>query len=263
MKGNTYAGGIRQVLAAMALTVAIGVTLSAQAQNLIPPSEDQGEIPGFGGTGLAGLYYDNGNNFSFAAGSQAEASFTANNLCFPDCLGNSFTDSAGGLQLFTNGSASNFNFFTSVEPVRLTWDNSEIVMAGYIAITTPGTYTFTVGSDDNTFLTIGGVQQQILGGGPQTFQDTFTQAGLYKISVDFLEINGASRLSFVADDPNGNCIIGCYNVDNNLNPNDLFYSDADLSGAPAPTIGGGWAAITVAGLMGIEMMRRRSAVRRV
>ena len=256
--GSTYACCFRRIAAAVAaLMAALGFVPSTQAQNLIPPSENQGAVPGFGGTGLAGLYYDNGNGFSSASGSQAEASFTANNLCFPDCLGNSFTDGAGGLQLFTNGAATNFNFFTSVEPVRLTWDNSEIVMAGYIAITTPGTYTFTVGSDDNTFLTIGGVQQQILGGGPQTFQDTFTQAGLYKMSVDFLEFGGGSRLSFVADDPNGNCIIGCYNVDNNLNPNDLFYSDADLSGAPAPAIGGGWAAIAVAGLMGTEMMRRR------
>lgn len=233
---------------------------AARAQNLIPPTEDQGAVPGFGGTGLDGLYYDNGNNFYSASGSPAEASFTANNLCFPDCQGNSFSDGAGGLQLFTNGAASNFNFFTSVEPVRLTWDNSEIVMSGYIAITTPGTYTFTVGSDDNTYLTIGGVQQQILGGGPQTFQDTFTQAGLYKMSADFLEFGGGSRLSFVADDPNGNCVIGCYNVDNNLNPNDLFYSDADLSGAPAPAIGGGWGAIAVAGLMGLEVRRRRRVI---
>jgi hypothetical protein len=229
----------------------------AQAQNLIPPSEDQGAVPGFGGTGLAGLYYDNGGNYSSASNSPAEASFTANNLCFPDCQGNSFSDGNGGLQAFTNGAAFNFNFFTSIEPVRLTWDNSEIVMSGYIAITAPGTYTFTVGSDDNTVITIGGVQQQILGGGPQTFQDTFTQAGLYKISADFIEFSGGSRLSFVAGDPNGNCIIGCYDAGNNLDPNDLFYSDADLSGAPAPVIGGGWMAVAVAGLMGIETARRR------
>lgn len=229
----------------------------AGAQNLIPPDQSVGSVPSFGGTGLFGLYYDNGNGFSSAASSQPEASFTTSNLCFPDCLGNSFSDGAGGLQAFTNGNAFNFNFFTSVEPVRLTWDNSEIVMSGYIAITTPGTYTFTVGSDDNTYLTIGGVQQQILGGGPQTFQDTFTQAGLYKMSADFFEFGGGSRLSLVADDPNGNCIIGCYNVDNNLDPNDLFYSDTDLQGAPAPTVGGGWAAIAVAGLIGFGMRRRR------
>ena len=230
---------------------------SPLAQNLIPPSEDVGDVPGFGGTGLAGLYYDNSNNYSSAAGSPAEASFTANNLCFPDCQGNSFIDSQGGLQAFTNGAAINFNFFTSVEPVRLTWNNSELDMSGFIAITAPGTYSFTVGSDDNTYLTIGGVQQQILGGGPQTFQDVFSKAGLYAMTTQFLEITGDSRLSFVMTDPNGNCIIGCYNSDGTLEQNDLFYSDADLQGAPAPVIGGGWAAVVAGGLMGIAAMRRR------
>jgi len=258
MMGKPRTLDFRRFAASAAVLAAVMCAIvPVQAQNLIPPSEDVGDIPGFGGTGLAGLYYDNQNNFSSDAGSPAEASFTANNLCFPDCQGNSFSDSDGGLAAFTNGAANNFNFFTSVEPVRLTWNNSEIVMAGYIAIAAPGTYTFTVGSDDNTFLTIGGVQQQILGGGPQTFQDTFTQAGLYRMSAQFLEFSGGSRLSLVVDDPSGTCIVGCYDTNNNLDPNDLFYSDADLAGAPAPVIGGGWMAIAAAGLMGVEMMRRR------
>jgi hypothetical protein len=243
--------------AVAAFSTVLFLVLPASAQNLIPPSEDLGSVPTFGGTGLAGVYYDNGNNYSSAAGSQPEASFTTSNLCFPDCLGNSFSDGNGGLQAFTNGAATNFTFFTSVEPVRLSWNSSEIDMAGYLAVTTPGTYTFTVGSDDNTFFTLGGVQQQILGGGPQTFQDTFSQAGLYAMTVQFLEFGGNSRLSVQATDPNGNCILGCYDANNALVANDLYYSDAELQGAPAPVIGGGWAAMALVGTMGVEMMRRR------
>jgi len=227
---------------------------SAGAQNLIPPTESQGPVPTFGGTGLFGVYYDNGSGFSSAAGSQAEASFTTSNLCFPDCLGGGFNDGTGGLQAFTNGNATNFNFFTSVEPVRLTWDSSEIVMSGYIAITTPGTYTFNLGRDDFVSFTLGGVTQQFGCCGTDVVQDTFTQPGLYAISVQFIENGGGSVLSLTGLDPNNNCILGCYDANNNLAQNDLFYSDADLSGAPAPVIGGGWAAIA---LLGLAALRRR------
>jgi hypothetical protein len=64
-------------------------------------------------------------------------------------------------------------------------------------------------------------------------------------------------MSLSVTDPNGNCIIGCYDSNNNLEPNDLFYSDTDLSGAPAPVIGSGWPAVLVAGLMGAAAIRRR------
>ena len=67
-------------------------------------------------------------------------------------------------------------------------------------------------------------------------------------------------MAFTATDPNGNCIIGCYDANNTLQPNDLFYSDTDLQGAPAPVIGGGWAAIAVTGLMWLgAVLRRRVA----
>jgi len=231
---------------------------SSRAQNLITPDQSIGSVPDFGGTGLFGLYYDNGAGYSSAAGSPPEASFTASNICFPDCQGGNFSDPNGGLQAFTNGNAFNFNFFTSVEPVRLTWDNSEIDMSGYIAITTPGVYTFSASRDDNFAITIGGVTNSYGCCGTDTFQDQFTAPGLYRISMLFQESGGGSEMAFTATDPSGNCIIGCY-ADGVLQPNDLFYSDTDLEGAPAPVIGGGWAAITVAGLMGIGMTWRRRA----
>jgi len=76
----------------------------------------------------------------------------------------------------------------------------------------------------------------------------------------FQEGGGGSYMAFTGTDPNGNCVIGCYDANNNLEPNNLFYSDADLSGAPAPVIGGGWAAVVIAGLMSVEIARRRRRV---
>ena len=226
----------------------------ALAQNLIPPDQSIGSVPGFAGTGLLGLYYDNANGYSSAAGSPPEASFTASNVCFPNCQGGAFDDGSGGLQAFINGNAVNINFFTSVEPVRLTWNSSEIDMSGYIAITTPGIYTFSAARDDNFSITIGGVTNSYGCCGTDTFQDQFTTPGLYRISMLFQESGGGSYMAFTGTDPNGNCILGCYDANNNLEPNDLFYSDTDLSGAPAPVIGGG---LIPLGLTAIGFVTRR------
>lgn len=245
--------GVMLVAAAMLL-----LAPSPRAQNLIPPSEDIGDVPDFGGTGLSGLYYDNNAGYSSSAGSPAEATFTATNVCFPDCQGGSFSDGDGGLAAFTNGNASNINF-SSIEPVRLTWDGSEIDMSGYIAINTVGTYSFNLGHDDNFAVTIGGVTDSFGCCGVNTVQDTFTTPGLYRISMLFQEGGGGSYMDFTASDPNGQCIIGCYDANNNLEANNLFYSGTDLQGAPAPVIGGGWAAVGAAGMMGVGAIRRRRA----
>jgi hypothetical protein len=157
---------------------------------------------------------------------------------------------------FTNGNASNINF-SSIEPVRLSWNNSELDMSGYIAIASAGTYAFTMTHDDNMSVTIGGQTQAFGCCGSETFQDSFSATGLYPISVQFMEGGGGSVLSLTGLDPNNNCILGCYDGNDNLEANNLFYSDTDLQGAPAPVIGGGWPAVVVAGLVGVVAMRRR------
>jgi hypothetical protein len=226
------------------------------AQTVTPPGGPLG-IPDFAGTGLSGLYYDDSNGMTSADGNPAAASFTTTNLCFPDCQGNSFGDGNGGLTAFGNGNINNIDIFGSGAPLRNSWNNSELDITGFIAITQPGTYNFTVGSDDNTFLDIQGQSAaSILGGGPQTFSDFFSAAGLYAISVQFLEFGGGSRLSFVGTDPNGNCIFGCYDGSTIL-PNDLFYSAAQLNGAPAPSVGTGWAGLTIAALFAAGAKFRR------
>ena len=232
---SPYGVGVRRALGALVVLVTtVIVAPLTQAQNLIPPSESEGSVPDFAGTGLSGLYYDNSAGYSgTVGGSPAEASFTSSNLCFPDCQGGSFNDGNGGLVAFTNGNATNFTFFTQIEQPRTTWDSSEIDMSGYIAITTPGIYTFNINRDDNFSLTIGGVTNSYGCCGNGSFQDQFTAAGLYRISTLFQESGGGSDMSLSVTDPNGNCIIGCYDPNNNLEPNDLFYSDTDLQGAPA------------------------------
>lgn len=71
-----------------------------------------------------------------------------------------------------------------------------------------------------------------------------------------MELTGFSRLALLATDPNGNCVLGCLDSGSNLEPNDGFYSDTDLEGAPTPNIGSGWVAMAVAGLMGFGARRR-------
>ncbi len=249
---------------ALVISVALSLASAAPAQNLIDPSQSVGSVPTFGGTGLTGLYYDNLNGYYGSQGSAPEASFTSSNLCFPDCLGSAFSDGGGGLQAFTNGNATNFNFFTDIEPVRLTWNNSEIDMSGYIAITTPGVYTFTAADDDYFAITIGGVTSAFgCCGAGLVFQDQFTSPGLYRMSTLFQESGGGSYMQLSATDPNGNCIFGCYDANNNLEANNLFYSDADLMGAPVPVIGSGFSWCVLAALAGLEAIRRRRTARLV
>ncbi len=270
MMGLVGSGLVKTIMNKIGLyAVGIGLTVAAaamplhplRAQNTVPPGLGQ-PIPEFAGTGLFGIYYDNGDGFSSSKGSPPQASFTTTNLCFPDCQGNSFNDGTGGLASFLGNNATGISILDTQTAPRGTWDNSELDIGGYIAITQPGTYQFTVGSDDFTYLTIEGMPtQSILGGGPQTFSEVFSTAGLYAIAVQFLEFSGGSRLSFVGTDPNGNCYFGCYNADNVLLPNSLFYSQGQLDGAPAPVIGGGWISAAFAALLGAGVVVRRRLAR--
>jgi hypothetical protein len=256
MTNGTRSTAIAHLFAACVLLATAVSSHPALAQNMITPSYGLQDYPG---TGLSGVYYDNGAGDSSANGSPPEASFTTTNLCFPDCLGNSFNDGSGGLAAFTNGNATNIVPLTESGMLRGTWNNSELDISGYLAITTPGTYTFTVGSDDDTYITLGNQSfMTVLGGGPQQMSETFSTPGLYQIAVQFFEFTGGSRLSVVLDDSNGDCILGCY-VQGQIQPNDLFYSNTDLeNGAPAPVIGGGWPSLAFLALIGAGAALRLS-----
>jgi hypothetical protein len=243
-------GFLRRVsFAAACLAVAAAIMFAsaphAQAQTLIDPSQSIGPVPGFAGTGLDGIYYD------YNVGSNPLGTFTAPNICFPDCNGNSFSDGSGGFLAFTNGHVDNVNFLIPTGNLPTTWGNSALSIVGYIAIANPGTYSFSLGSDDNSHLTVGGQNFLNIPGCCQTVTGpaTFSAAGLYPIAVQFMEIGGGSYLNVTEKDGNtGACILGCSNA-GGLVDSGLFYSQGQLQGAPAPTIGGGLPSMALLALL--------------
>ncbi len=230
-----------------------------------------GSVPSFGGTGLAGTYYN------YGVTDEPLATFTSTNLCYPTCFavnpyvaggGSSnavFLDDTGGLVAFTNGNIDNVVFnpnFTAPND----WSNSNLTFNGYLAINQPGTYLFSLGADDYASLQIAGQDIVDVPYPPccQTLTEdvTFTTAGLYAIALQYGEYETGSFLSLIAttDDPNlpSACLFGCVDGNGNLAANGLFYSDAQLDSAPAPTIGGGWSGVAALALFGAGAAVRRN-----
>ena len=252
--------------AAFALIVAIAVVTAqpARAQIVVDPRSSIGSVPGFAGTGLFGRYtrdVGNGGNFAIQDFSQPLAIFRTTNLCFPDCrTGNSFGDGAGGLAAFTNGNASIMDLTGGNLPND--WNSDALLIAGYIAIPQAGTYDFNILTDNDSRLTIGGT---FIGGvvgccGPDNETASFSSAGLYPLLFQFLEYGGQSGLDLTATGPSGTCFLGCYSG-GVLQPNNLFYSDAQLQGAPAPLTGAGWPSLMVGlGVLAAVEFRRRKTL---
>jgi hypothetical protein len=229
--------------ACLLLLIAVSTAMSrpADAQTVLGSSDSFGPVPGFAGTGLSGTYT------AFTVSQDPIATFTTSNICYPDCLGSVFDDSNGGLLAFTNGNIDNVNFSIPSEQIPNDWSSSGLSIAGYLAITQPGTYNFSLGSDDSSHLQIAG--QDILDindccttvGG----QVTFTASGLYAIAVQFMEFGGGSYLNLTAFDSNETCFLGCTDQSGALTNSGLFYSDGQLQSAPAPLPGSGIASLTV------------------
>jgi hypothetical protein len=236
-------------LALFAAVVVVALTAGrAQAQTVIDPNDSIGPVPNYAGTGLFGLYNLDGGNQDYTGSSNPIASFLTTNVCFPDCLGSAFQDGTGGLAAFTNGNATNITFFDPNGPVPTDWSDSQLNISGYLAITQPGTYSFFLSDDDYVSMSLGGqpfVTLGCCGRGQGPFQASFSQAGLYAIALQFIEVGGQSYLDLTGTDPSGACILGCYS-DGQLEPNGLFYSDQQLDSAPAPTPGTGLMSLAVA-----------------
>ena len=231
----------------------------------ISASQDLGAVPSTSGSGLLGYYYkfssssnigtlSNANQLISSSGGPT-ATFTTTQVCFPDCAGNSISDSSTMTQ-FLNGHASNFSYTSSTQPSAI--DHSAIKLTGYIAITQAGTYNFNLGSDDGSQLTIGGTQVinndsdhgfSFVGG-----DATFTQAGLYAISITYFEDSGSTGLALFAKDPNGNCVVGrASNCAAGSAATGLFYSSLPSTPAPEPAS----LMLFGAGLAGLAAVRRR------
>ncbi|HEX4505664.1 MAG TPA: PA14 domain-containing protein [Alphaproteobacteria bacterium] len=231
----------------------------------ISASQDLGAVPSISGGGLLGSYYkfssssnigtlSNANQLISSSGGPT-ATFTTTEVCFPDCAGTSMSDSSTMTQ-FLNGHASNFSYTSATQPTSI--DHSAIVLTGYIAITQAGTYNFNLGSDDGSQLTIGG-QQVINNDSDHGFSfvggnATFTQAGLYAISISYFEDSGSTGLDFFAKDPNGTCVIGlAANCASGSATTGLLYSSLPTTATPEPAS----LLIFGAGLSGLAAIRRR------
>jgi hypothetical protein len=208
----------RIVLAVAMLLPALPLAIpSARAGMITINSSPIAPVPTAAGRGLNGSYY----KFSSSPGSVANASsmisqaasaaatFTTSEVCFPDCAGTSLSDNSAPSTLFAN--ASNFAYTNPANPPTSV-NSSAMVLTGYIAISNPGSYTFYLGSDDGSQISIGG---QIVanddgdhGFNTVTGTATFAAAGLYAINLIYFEDGGVTALDLYATNSSGQCILG-------------------------------------------------------
>jgi hypothetical protein len=210
------------LLLAAAPLAAVVLAAGAGATTIIPSSVSAGSVPNSAGTGLNGSYYDFGASVgtlgSLAQTNQlissigaATATFTTTAVCFPDCAGNSLSDSSP-LTSLLNGNVNNFSYTVPGTTVTSV-DHAAMLVTGYIAVTHAGSYTFYLGSDDGSQLLIGG-QSVINNDGLHSFTNdtgtaTFSAAGLYSINIEYFENTGVTAFDLYAtDNSTGQCIIG-------------------------------------------------------
>ncbi len=229
-------------------TIVLALLASRPADALtISSSMDVGAVPANGGTGLATKYYQFSSEPTslsqaatmIASSSGPIATFITSAICYPDCAGNTVNDSPETMTQYVGSNVSNFTYTVPQSQIPTNIANTAMVITGYIAITQAGTYTFNLGSDDGSSLTIGG--QQIIDNDSQhsfqvdTATATFTQAGLYAISINDFEASGSAGLDFYVSNPSGTCIIGrAANCAAGTASTGLLYSTLPAGSVPEP-----------------------------
>jgi hypothetical protein len=234
----------------------------------ISTSADLGAVPGTAGTGLSGSVYQFSSEPSnwaqastmIAASSGPLATFKTTSICYPDCAGHTAGDSPETFAQYV-GSGTNSNSFSytgTSQPTQIA--NSAMVITGYIAISQAGTYNFNLGSDDSSLLYIGG-QQIVNNDGQKNFAfasgaATFTQAGLYAITLDYAEASGSSGLEFSMENSAGTCVIGTANCNGGTGQTGAFYSSLPTT-TPTPTPEPASLSVLATGVAAIFGLRRR------
>ncbi|HEX4504540.1 MAG TPA: PA14 domain-containing protein [Alphaproteobacteria bacterium] len=233
---------------------------------VIGASADLGAVPTTAGTGLSGSIYQFSSEptswssaaTKIAASSGPLATFKTTSICYPDCAGHTANDSPETFSQYVgSGTNSNsFSYTSANQPTNIA--NSAIVITGYIAITQAGTYNFNLGSDDSSLLYIGG-QQVVNNDGQKNFAFassavTFTQAGLYAITLDYAEASGSAGLEFSMSNSAGACVIGqTSNCTGGTTQTGAFYSSLPATPAPEPAS----LSVLVSGVAAIFGLRRR------
>jgi len=256
---------MRRILMSLALLLAC--TWHTAGAVTISPGQDLAAVPSSSGSGLLGYYYKFNTTSNIGTLAQANilisssggptATFTTTSVCFPDCAGTSIADTSTMIQ-FVNGHVSNFAYTVPNSQIPTAINQSAMVLNGYIAITQAGTYTFNLGSDDGSELTIGG-QTVINNDNDHAFQvdtgtATFSQAGLYAISIEYFEDSGSTGLDFYASNGAGTCIIGrAANCAAGTATTGLLYSTLPTATPEPASLG-----LFAAGLGGLIFLRRRA-----
>jgi len=222
------------------------LALRPAAAVVIDPSQSAGSVPGVAGSGLSGSYYKFAPSVTYvvslsqanqlmAADGGPTATFSTNTVCFPDCSGDTVSDSSS-LNTLLNGNVSNFSY--TVPGTTVTSLNyAAMVVTGYIAITQAGSYTFHLGSDDGSELVIGGqavvMDDDVHSFTTDTGSASFAAAGLYAISIEYFENSGVTGLDlWASQDSTGQCFIG-----RNANCGGMASTSAFYTSASAPEPG--------------------------
>lgn len=187
--------------AVIALTL---LSTSASAAVIIPPSAATGPVPGTPGTGLQGNVWD------YAAGDITEAIGVTTTLAPSSTFLSSLQDYPLG-PAPTVFQPDTLGAFLGADAASLSGSVRDIdsifgkifVFQGFIAISNPTTYTFTVGSDDGFRLKIGGeTVTEFVNSRPFGFSSgdaSFSQPGLYPVEIFYwANAGGQSGLQFEA-----------------------------------------------------------------